>query len=137
MAGVLIVSQGTLAQSLFDSARAISGENPPFAVLTLDWRMRDGDIRSAMERAISGMSGRDGILVLTDLYGSTPANVAFSLMESHAGLEVLTGMNLPVLLALCQKHRQIAGAGELARALLDRGLKSMRLGSERPRAGGA
>lgn len=121
---VLIVTHGGLAAELLAAARVIAGELPDFEALALDWgddleaaRRRIGERVAALERG-------EGVLVLTDMYGDTPYNAAASCARPGR-VEVVTGVNLPMVVRLgCLRDSQ-AGVEELARWLEIKGRRSI------------
>lgn len=119
MVGILVASHGALAQGLLDSASMIMGT--PDLVKAESLQPGDGaeEFRARMQRAISELDQGDGVLVLTDLFGATPSNSALYLLANRLGnrVEVLTGVNLPMLLeAIMQRELPL---NELAEAVLD------------------
>ena len=100
MVKTLILTHGGLARELLDAARAIVGELPTeFRAVTLDW---DDSFEVALEktqRALERFNSSNGTLILTDMYGGTPYNVASSLRDP-GNVEVVTGVNLPMVVRL-------------------------------------
>ncbi len=97
--GLLLITHCPLAGNLLDVATEILGACPP-GVETLEV-INDTPCERLIAEAlhcVERLEQGDGVLVLTDLYGSTPANVAMALLEHRAGLRVLSGLNLPMLL---------------------------------------
>ncbi len=95
--GLLVVTHGRLALDLADSARAIVGEIESLEAVSIDWNdpVEDSDrrIREAIERVDRGA----GVLLLTDMFGGTPTNLAASMIEPER-VEIVTGVNLPMLI---------------------------------------
>lgn len=96
---VLVLTHGRLAEVLVDSARMIAGEAPGMAALALEWddtfEQAHGKVAAAVDRLDEG----DGVLILTDMYGGTPFNVARTLAEPGR-VEIVTGVNLPMVLRM-------------------------------------
>ena len=124
MVGVLILSHGNVAQAILASARTIAGEMPDFEALALSW---DGDIEEAQHKvreALRRLDRGEGVLILTDLFGATPSNVAMSFCEAGR-VEVICGVNLPMVVGLaCIKGRNIPLA-EMTEWIRDRGRRSI------------
>lgn len=93
--GVLIVAHGELAQGLAGAAHEILGEVPLLEALRLDPAAENP--RQLVARTVEGLDAGAGVLALTDLFGGTPSNIALALCPHHK-LEVVTGVNLPMLL---------------------------------------
>ena len=99
MTGVLIVAQGRLAQELLAAAETIAGSLPRFRALSLDWSEGLERARQRIASEIAALDDGSGVLVLTDVFGSTPTNAAMA--EAVPGkVEVVSGVNLPMVLRL-------------------------------------
>jgi PTS system mannose-specific IIA component len=110
--GVVVVTHGQLATELMNSAEMIVGELPHMAAVSIGWH-EDVDhareeIGRAIERVRSSAGGTDAepaeVLVLTDLFGGTPANLAVTYVGPH--VEVITGVNLPMLIKLARPPKK-------------------------------
>ncbi len=98
--GVLIISHNGIGAALFGTANFMIKESPLNVKLLS--ANRDSDIDDLYESAIllvKELNNGDGVLVLTDLYGSTPSNIANSLHD-HANINIVTGLNLSMLIRL-------------------------------------
>ena len=129
MIGTLILSHGRLADELLASARTISGGMEGFAAVSLDWSdgfdEAQGKIRAALELLDRG----DGVLVLTDMFGGTPCNVALTFLEPGK-VEIITGVNLPMVVRLaCLGDRELP-VQEVARWLREKSRSSICLASD-------
>lgn len=121
---VLIVTHGGLAGELLAAARVIAGELPGFEALALDW---SEDLETASRRVgerVAALDHGQGVLVLTDMYGDTPYNAAASCARPGR-VEVVTGVNLPMVVRLGCLRESHAGLEELARWLEDKGRRSI------------
>lgn len=98
MIGILIITHGTLGESLIDCASHVLNKRPP-GVKQLGVTGRD-DPSSVLPRAqalIDELDDGDGVLVLSDIYGGSPANIAAKLVvPGH--VEGVAGVNLPMLI---------------------------------------
>lgn len=116
MSSVLIVTQGRLASELLAAAEVIAGELPAFRALSLEWSESLEGARSRIAAELAKLDDGSGVLVLTDMYGSTPTNAA--LAEAVPGrIEVLAGVNLPMVLRLGCSASPTATLEETARWL--------------------
>ena len=107
MIGVVVVTHGQLAIELVNAAEMIVGDLPRFAAVSIGWHddVTDAreDIAQAVERVRS--DGADsGVLILTDMFGGTPSNLALTFIEANK-IEVITGVNLPMLIKLAGQAR--------------------------------
>jgi PTS system ascorbate-specific IIA component len=95
---VLLVTHRALGRDLIAIASRIYGTCPaPMDCLEVPYEAETGHLIAAGERLVDALDQGDGVLVLTDLYGSTPANLAVALIPRHPRLRVLSGVNLPML----------------------------------------
>ena len=125
MTSVLILSHGGLAAELLRAADTIAGGTPQWMrAVCLDWDASFEEARRKTAEAIEGMQTKDGLLILTDMYGGTPFNVATSFTESD-DVQVLAGVNLPMVLRLCCLGEPEMDAGELVLWLEEKGRGSI------------
>ncbi len=99
MIGVVVVTHGQLATELLHAAEAIVGDLPRFTAVSIGWHDDTRDAREEIERAVARVQQGDGVLILTDMFGGTPSNLALTLLEPNV-VEVITGVNLPMLIKL-------------------------------------
>jgi PTS system mannose-specific IIA component len=99
MIGLLLVTHGNLALEFKSALEHVVGPQTQLETICIgaddDMEARRSDIVQAASRADSG----DGVIVLTDMFGGTPSNLAISIMDD-AQVEVLAGVNLPMLVKL-------------------------------------
>ena len=111
---ILVLTHGRLGEELLESARTIAGETPNVSALILDWSDSYETAREKVENALAELDNGDGVLILTDMYGGTPFNVARDLIQPGK-TEMVTGVNLPMVLRLsCLEDaaRDLAQAAE-------------------------
>jgi PTS system mannose-specific IIA component len=96
--GVLIVTHGEIGTAMLESARQILAvEVPQVATLSV-WRQDDpDDLVLRARELLEGIDGGDGVIVLTDIFGATPGNVASRLLQD-GHVEGVSGVSLPMLL---------------------------------------
>ena len=100
MVSFLIVSHGGLAEGLIDAAEMIMGEQEGLVGIGLQPEEGPEQLKDKMKKEVKNSDEGDGVLVLVDLYGGTPGNSAAYLLEMDNKIEVLTGINLPIMLEL-------------------------------------
>ncbi|WP_324739745.1 PTS sugar transporter subunit IIA [Tsuneonella sp. CC-YZS046] len=99
MIGMILVTHGHLAEEFVQAMEHVVGKQE--AVITVcigpndDMERRRNEIRDAIAKVDSG----EGAIILTDLFGGTPSNLAISLMQAGK-VEVIAGINLPMLIRL-------------------------------------
>ncbi len=116
MIGGLIVTHGRLAIELLNAAEMIVGEVHHITAVSLGWHddvdMATGMIQKALER----VKGPDGVLILTDMFGGTPTNISSTFLDQDK-VEVVTGVNLPMLIKLAQigEGQTLAAAAKIVK----------------------
>jgi PTS system mannose-specific IIA component len=125
MIGVLIVTHGPLAAELLRAAEKIAGEQPHFRALALEWSEGLEESRRRIGDEIAALDAGHGVLVLTDMFGDTPSNAALGLFEPGK-VEMLSGVNLPMVVRLACSRTSRRPLAELARWLEVKGRRSIR-----------
>ncbi len=97
--GGVIVSHGQVANELLAAAEAVVGDLSNITAVSIGWHDDVETARDEIARAIKNMSFGSGVLVLTDMFGGTPSNLAISVMN-RPKVEVIAGINLPMLIKL-------------------------------------
>ncbi|MEK6749313.1 MAG: PTS fructose transporter subunit IIA [Pseudomonadota bacterium] len=102
--GVLIIAHDTVGQSLLDTAVSVIGVCPIMTeILPVNKHSNpERTLREAYEK-LARLDEGDGVLVLTDIFGSTPSNIACKLKKAHH-IEVIAGLNLPMLVRILNYH---------------------------------
>jgi PTS system mannose-specific IIA component len=128
MIGALLVSHGLLAQELLAAAEMIVGEISHIQAVSIGWHDDVNDARSEIEKRIADVDGGAGVLILTDMFGGTPSNIAFSFHEPGK-LDVVTGTNLPMIIKIAsQKEGETLES--LARSVCEQGRSSIAMASD-------
>ena len=94
-----MVTHGQLATELVNSTEMIVGDLPRFAAVSIGWHEDTQDARAEIEQAIARVDQGKGVLILTDMFGGTPSNLAMTFLGENK-VEVITGVNLPMLIKL-------------------------------------
>jgi PTS system mannose-specific IIA component len=128
MVGILVITHRRLAEEFIATAELIVGKVENCVGLSLDPDLPVGDLRQQIDQAMDKVNDGDGVIVLTDMFGGTPSNLSMSFLNNE-GIEVVTGVNLPMLLKLAQS-REGHKVDELARIIKDYGRRSISLASE-------
>jgi PTS system mannose-specific IIA component len=97
--GVVVVTHGLLATELVNAAEMIVGDLPGFAAVSIGWHDDVDAAREEVQRAIDRVRGPHGVLLVTDMFGGTPSNLALAFLAA-GDVEVVTGVNLPMLIKL-------------------------------------
>jgi PTS system mannose-specific IIA component len=126
VAGV-IVTHGHLAGELLAAAEMIIGPISHIAAVSIGWHddvdaARD-EVQRAINRVTQGAGG--GVLLLTDMFGGTPTNIASMFLEEGV-IEVVTGVNLPMVIKLASSTGEDS-LSEIARKICDQGRQGIYL----------
>lgn len=112
MIGLVLVTHGRLAEEFRNAVEHVVGPQEDFETVSIgaddDMEQRRRDIVEAVAQVDRGA----GVVVLTDMFGGTPSNLAISVMEAGR-IEVIAGMNLPMLIKLSSVRK----TGDLATAV--------------------
>ncbi|WP_152046638.1 PTS sugar transporter subunit IIA [Aureimonas psammosilenae] len=127
MIGVVLVTHGRLADEFRHAVEHVVGPQEAFETISIgpedDMEQRRSDIIAAVNRADRGK----GIVIVTDMFGGTPSNLAISVMESGR-VDVLAGMNLPMLIKLAS-IRQDRDIDDVLRCAQEAGRKYINVAS--------
>ncbi len=128
MIGVVIVTHGRLAQEFRAALEHVVGKQEHMETISIG---PDDDIevrRNELLTAVSQVKGTGGIVILTDMFGGTPSNLAISVME-ETGAEVIAGINLPMLIKLASVRVEMPMAKAIT-AARDAGRKYISVASQ-------
>ena len=128
MIGLVLVTHGRLAAEFVTAMEHVVGPQEAIAPICIgpedDMEGRRNDIAEAIRSVNTG----EGTIVLTDLFGGTPSNLAISLMKSNS-VEVIAGINLPMLIRLASARRTMKLKAAVA-AARDAGRKYISVASD-------
>jgi mannose PTS system EIIA component len=127
MIGMVLVTHGRLAEEFVSAMEHVVGPQKQITSICIgpddDMENRRGDIEAAARSVDDG----DGVVLLTDMFGGTPSNLAISLM-GKPNIEVIAGINLPMLIKLATL-RKSAGLSAAVDAAADAGRKYISVAS--------
>lgn len=127
MIGVVVVSHGKLAKEFVDATEHVVGEQRRFKAISIE---PDDDMEARRDQIIDtakACDDGDGVIILTDMFGGTPSNLAISVM-SKGKIEVIAGVNLPMLIKLAEM-RDKASLEEASTAIQEAGRKYISIAS--------
>ena len=105
MIGIVLVTHGRLAEEFVTALEHVVGKQEAIRSVCIgpddDMEMRRKEIIEAVDAVASG----DGVILLTDMFGGTPSNLAISMLD-QGNVEVVAGMNLPMLIKLASVREQ-------------------------------
>lgn len=128
MIGIVVVTHGQLATELLNATETIVGELPRFTAVSIGWHDETADARDAIAQAVASVQQGDGVLVLTDMFGGTPSKLAMTFLGQD-NVEVLTGVNLPMLISLAGRSEQ-ANLLDVAREARERARSAIWVASD-------
>ena len=132
MIGIVVVTHGRLAEELVNAAQAIVGSIPRIEAVSIGWSDAVSVAHEAIARALQSAGGGEaptgespaspeGVLILTDMFGGTPTNLSLPFLSP--GVEIVTGVNLPMLIKLTQSRE--GSLREIARLCRDEGQEAI------------
>ena len=130
MIPVLILTHGNLASELLQAAQTIDPSlSGNAASMSLPWDVDSDEASRSLKRKLRELDEGEGTLVLTDMFGGTATNLALPFLEPGK-VEIVTGVNLPMLVKLGSLRGRTMSLEELATGLTAAGQKSIRVASE-------
>ena len=128
MIGALVVTHGHLGQELVAAAEMIVGDISHIRAVSIGWHDDVNDAHKDIERRIAEVENGQGGLILTDMFGGTPSNIALA-FHDPGKVDVVTGVNLPMLIKIAgQKEGETLDS--LARIVRDKGRSSIAMASD-------
>jgi PTS system mannose-specific IIA component len=113
MIGMVLVTHGRLAEELRHAMEHVVGPQQAVATVCIGPDDDMDHTRTDIRRSIEEVDQGDGVVVLTDMFGGTPSNLAMQMAEGERPVEVLAGVNLPLLVKLAK----VRGSEPLAQAV--------------------
>lgn len=128
MIGMVLVTHGRLAEEFKSALEHVVGPQEACETVSIgpddDMEMRRNDILSAVQAVDSGK----GVVILTDMFGGTPSNLAISVMQDR-DVEVIAGVNLPMLVKLARVRAEM-GMRDAVREAQDAGRKYINVAND-------
>jgi len=126
--GTIVVSHGNIGVEMVRVARSIVLECSPMTGVALEHDEEAAQMREKILAAIREVDRGGGILLLSDMFGGTPSNLCLSFLQ-EGRIEVITGVNLPMLIKLAS-FRGERPLAEIAAFIRDYGQKNIALAGE-------
>lgn len=128
MIGVLITTHGDLGSEFIKVVELIRGSLKGVMHLSMDQTKGVDELKKEIATTLKKLDQGQGVLILTDLFGGTPSNIALSFLK-EGKVEVVTGVNLPMLLKLSEVREGLS-LRDFAVSIRDYGMKNIYLASE-------
>jgi mannose PTS system EIIA component len=123
--GLLLLSHGPLADALRETVHMLEPEEPDdIGALSLAWDEATEAATRRLEKAIAEHDRGRGVVILTDMFGGTPSNLALAFLEPGK-VEIVSGTNLPMVVKARALAREGRMAREIAHVLVDRGRRAI------------
>jgi len=128
MIGIVIVTHKQLGDALIDAAEFILGARPDGVVsVSININENADKLREKISEGIKNVNMKEGVLILTDMFGGTPSNLSYSFLE-EGRTEVISGVNLPILIKAINTRKDM-DISKLAQCIETYGKKSISLAS--------
>lgn len=121
--GGVIVTHGQLANELLAAAETVVGDIGHVTAVSIGWHDDVEMAQDQVERAIASVSKGSGVLVMTDMFGGTPTNIAAMFLKDGE-VEIVTGVNLPMVVKLASNTKELS-LSELALEVETQGKQSI------------
>ena len=118
--GLVIISHGQLATELLNAAEMIAGPLPHATAVSIGWHDNAETARQHIADAISRSPAPAGVIVMTDMFGGTPSNLAMTFLADRR-VELVTGVNLPMLIKFANLRGERTNLRDVARTLAECG----------------
>jgi PTS system mannose-specific IIA component len=125
MIGLLIISHCNLGKEFLNAAEFIVGRLEAADAISITQTTESEDLLKTISKKIKDLNRGQGVLVLTDMFGGTPANLSLSFLKEES-VEVLTGVNLPMVVAVAQDRNRLT-LSELGEKAQQAGRRSIAL----------
>lgn len=126
--GGVIITHGRIANELLSAAETVVGELSHIAAVSIGWHDDVEIAKDEISRAVKKVSAGSGVILLTDMFGGTPTNIA-AMFIREGEIEVITGVNLPMVVKLASQNRE-TDLAEMAKAIEEQGKQSIYRASE-------
>jgi PTS system mannose-specific IIA component len=128
MIGLLVITHCQLAKEFLEAAEFIVGAIDAVEHVSIDASKDSKKLLEIIEKKMDALDQGQGVLVLTDMFGGTPSNLALSFLDRDS-IEVVTGINLPMVIAVANS-REGHSLSEVAQMAKTAGRRSISLASE-------
>lgn len=125
MINIIVVTHGEFGAYMVEAAESIAGrQEAGVRTISISPRVGAGEARERVKKAVKDLAGGDGLIVFTDMPGGTPNNLAFPATKDLTKVEVISGVNLYMLISAFI-NRGAYGLEELIRKVIADGQKSI------------
>ncbi len=125
MIGLLIITHCNLGREFLNAAEFIVGSMDAADAISITQTSDSEEILNTIQEKITNLDRGEGVLILTDMFGGTPSNISLSFLKEEM-VEVLTGVNLPMIIAISQNRADLT-LSEVAERAQEAGKMSISL----------
>ena len=123
--GILLLSHGPLAVALRETLEVLEPEQgEPLGALSLAWDEAPESASERLQKAIAKADQGRGVVLLTDMFGGTPSNLALAFLKKGR-IEIVSGVNLPMVMKARALAREGKEPSEMARTLVEKGRRAI------------
>jgi PTS system mannose-specific IIA component len=130
LVGVVVVTHGGSGECLLEAASTIVGQLAGAVAVSVSMAEPFDQVVRRVERACVEVDRGVGLVILVDIHGSSPFQACLAMLDGTRAIEIVCGVNLPMLLKLATVDRRELRPYDMAELLRDVGRRSIRLGSE-------
>lgn len=121
MIGIVVTGHGNFPSGLAQATEMIAGSQKAFEVVGLQERESLESLESRLNEAVKGVCGSDGCVIFADLMGGSPSKEALDIAANHDNIEVVVGVNLPILIEATLARQFMNSPQELAKLAIQSG----------------
>ena len=123
--GILLLSHGPLAEALKETVCVLEpDQEDPLGALSLAWDEAPESASERLQKAIAKADRGRGVVLLTDMFGGTPSNLALAFLQKGR-IEIVSGVNLPMVMKARALAREGKEPSEMARTLVEKGRRAI------------
>lgn len=125
MIGVLVATHGEMAKGIFDAIDMICGTQEKFQIVSLKRGQDAESFGEEIGEIITELNDGDGVVILVDLLGATPMNQSALNLYKSETVEVITGVNLPMVVTATMERECVSNIKELVEKIKNDGKDSV------------
>ncbi len=129
MIGIVLIAHARIASEMLDAAEHVLGKQSLIMPLNVENSDQPDRLHEQLLKILRQTDTGDGVLILADMFGGTPCNVALSVVHEESSVEVISGFNLPSLIKAISLRQQCDNLHELAQEVTSSGQQYIRLAS--------
>jgi len=129
MIGIVLIAHARIASEMLEAAEHVLGKQPLLMHLNVEDSDQPDHHHEELMQILRQIDTGDGVLILADMFGGTPCNVALSVVD-ESRVEVISGFNLPSLIKAISLRQKSGSLHELAREVVSSGQQYIRLASD-------